>query len=118
MLKLPLLVGTRNFCWQSPLWHTITSYLFIISSHPQDNAALSRREGIAVTIVTREHSAVGSNGQVRAAVCGATWTGETKAQRRIRDAFRRRERCGSRAAVSRRVHPACYTEISCKQLNM
>jgi hypothetical protein len=55
------------------------------------HAALSRREGIAVTIVTREHSAVGSNGQVRAALCGATWTGETKAQRRIRDAFRRRE---------------------------
>jgi hypothetical protein len=48
--------------------------------------------------VTREHSAVGSNGQVRAALCGATWTGETKAQRRIRDASRRRERHPSPAA--------------------
>jgi hypothetical protein len=56
------------------------------------NAALSRREEIAVTIVTRDHSAVGSNGQVRAALCGATWTDETKAQRRIRAAARRRER--------------------------
>jgi hypothetical protein len=47
------------------------------------NAALSRREGIAVTIVTCDDSAVGSNGQVRAATGGRPG----QVRRRLNTAF-------------------------------